>query len=99
MMILSFASKQTGSIGIYGIRFDFSGVAAQYGVNFGHVATSEMALDNNPFYPATKQMHVNSARQVDRGYQRFKEVLCRRNTSRQLHRAAYGRENKLIGSA
>jgi ClpP class serine protease len=69
------SEKKTGSIGIYGIRFDFSGVAARYGVNFGHVATSEMAFQNSPFYPATKQMHVNATRQVDQGYQRFKEVV------------------------
>ena len=50
-------------------------MAARYGVKFGHVATSEMALDKSPFYPVTKQMHVNASRQVDQGYQRFKEVV------------------------
>lgn len=72
-----FASKRTltGSIGVYGVRFDFSGVAAQYRVKFGHISTSDFALSNNIFHPCTKQMHANSSRSVDRAYQRFKEVV------------------------
>ncbi|CAB9522018.1 Putative signal peptide peptidase SppA [Seminavis robusta] len=72
-----FASKNTltGSIGVFAIRLDLSGLAAQYGAKFGHVYTSELALTNNAFYPVTKQMHLNAERYTDRCYQRFKDIV------------------------
>ena len=72
-----FASRSTltGSIGVYGVRFDLSDLAAQYGVKFDHISTSHMALANNVFHPVTKQMHENSKRMIDKAYDEFLGVV------------------------
>lgn len=72
-----FASKKTitGSIGVFGIRPDLSGLAAKYGVNVDHVSSGELAGIYMPFYPMSPKMKRQIATTIDRHYSDFKDIV------------------------
>lgn len=73
-----FCSKKTitGSIGVFGIRMDLTGLAAKYGINVEHVATGDLSGSYMPFYPMSNKMKKNMAGQIDRYYAQFKKVVA-----------------------
>jgi len=73
--IFALPNSITGSIGVYGIKFDATGLAAQYGVNVQHIATGPVSSTYSPFQPLTRKMQDNLSRNVDRVYDYFKEIV------------------------
>lgn len=72
-----FCSKKTitGSIGVFGIRMDLTGLAAKYGVKAEHIPSGELSGTYQPFYPMTHKMKKHLGNQVDRVYSQFKTVV------------------------
>ena len=72
-----FCSKKTitGSIGVFGIRPDLTGLAAKYGVNVDHVASGELAGIYMPFHPMSLKMKKQIATTIDRHYSDFKNIV------------------------
>lgn len=66
----------TGSIGVFMIRFDFRGLAEQYGITFDSVATSELSGCFDPLEPINEEMKENFQNSVDRTYLRFKSLVA-----------------------
>lgn len=66
----------TGSIGVFGIRMDLSGLAKQYGINVEHVTTSDLAGSYNSFYPMTQKMKQLMSEAIDRYYDQFKSIVA-----------------------
>lgn len=73
-----FASKKTvtGSIGVFGIRPDFTDFVARYGITVEHVSASEFSNSLSPFHPMTRKMKENFAQSIDRYYKQFKGVVA-----------------------
>ena len=72
-----FCSKKTitGSIGVFGIRPDLSGLAAKYGVNVDHVASGDLAGIYMPFHSLSPKMKKQIAKTIDRHYSDFKNIV------------------------
>ena len=72
-----FCSKKTitGSIGVFGIRPDLTGLAAKYGIHVDHVASSELAGINMPFHSMSPKMKQQIANTIDRHYSDFKNIV------------------------
>ena len=90
-----FCSKKTitGSVGVFGIRLDLTGLAKQYGINVEHIPSSELSASYSPFAPMGNKMKENFATQVDRWYAQFKNVVAegRNLTEAQVEAIAQGR--------
>ena len=73
-----FSSKKTitGSIGVFGMRVDLTGLAAQYGVNVQSIPAGDLSASYSPFAPMSKKMKQNMAGQIDRYYAQFKNVVA-----------------------
>ena len=72
-----FASDKTltGSIGVFLMRLDLTGLAAKYGIHVQQVAASNMAAALSPFHPMTRKMKQAVVESVDRSYDHFKGVV------------------------
>jgi len=70
-------STLTGSIGVYGIKFDASEAAANYGIRFDSVSSGDHAMTYSIFQPLTKKMEMNQNRNIDRVYSWFKELVSK----------------------
>lgn len=82
--IYALPSTLTGSIGVFGVKFDLSGLAKQYGIRFQCIEAGPHASSGNPFRPMTRSVRANFWRSVDRVYDRFKSVVATgRNMSAQ----------------
>ncbi len=68
-------STLTGSIGVYGIKFDASEAAANYGIRFDSVSSGDHAMTYSIFQPLTKKMEMNQNRNIDRVYSWFKKLV------------------------
>eukprot|EP00977_Amphora_coffeiformis_P013571 scaffold3586_cov164-Amphora_coffeaeformis.AAC.22 len=73
-----FASKKTvtGSIGVFGIRPDFTDFVARYGISCEHVSSGDYSATWTPFHPMTSKMKENFAQSIDRYYKQFKGVVA-----------------------
>ena len=58
------------------MRFDLSAFATKYGVDVRHIGTSDLANMSNMFHPCTEQMESNFARNIDRIYSHFKDIVA-----------------------
>jgi signal peptide peptidase SppA len=72
-----FCSKKTitGSIGVFGIRPDLTGLAAKFGINVDHVASGDLAGIYMPFHPMSSKMKQKIATTIDRHYSDFKNIV------------------------
>jgi len=90
-----FASRKTltGSIGVFGIRADLTGLADKYGVGVQQVAAGDLSAMYSPFHPMTRKMKQNIAGSIDRYYAQFKGVVAegRRMTMEEVEEIAQGR--------
>eukprot|EP00586_Coscinodiscus_wailesii_P001775 CAMPEP_0172491864 /NCGR_PEP_ID=MMETSP1066-20121228/22768_1 /TAXON_ID=671091 /ORGANISM="Coscinodiscus wailesii, Strain CCMP2513" /LENGTH=687 /DNA_ID=CAMNT_0013261131 /DNA_START=174 /DNA_END=2233 /DNA_ORIENTATION=- len=91
--IFALPTTITGSIGVFGIRPDFTELAKRYGINTRHVVLSRNAGMNDPFCPLTAQMKNSLARSVDDVYATFKRVVAegRSLSLEDVERIAQGR--------
>ena len=73
-----FASKKTvtGSIGVFGIRPDFTDFVARYGISCEHISSGDYSATLSPFHPMTRKMKENFAQSIDRYYKQFKGVVA-----------------------
>ena len=73
-----FASKKsiTGSIGVFAVRMDLTGLAKKHGIKVDHVATGPLSGMYSPFHPMTRQMKKMYADSVERSYSQFKNVVA-----------------------
>lgn len=65
----------TGSIGVFGIKLDASGLARSYGVEANFVSSGKHAQTYNSLYPLTKKIKMNLQRNIDKIYDYFKEIV------------------------
>jgi len=91
--IFALPNTFTGSIGVFGIKFDFTGLASQYGVKVQNISNGPLSSCNSLFQPLTKEMEINFRRNVDRIYDYFKEIvsLGRGMTMDEVEAIAQGR--------
>mmetsp|Transcript_45653 Transcript_45653/g.138721 ORF Transcript_45653/g.138721 Transcript_45653/m.138721 type:complete len:581 (-) Transcript_45653:56-1798(-) len=91
--IFALPSTITGSIGVYGIKFDVTDLASQYGVKVQNISTGPLASCNNQFQPLTKKMEENFNRNIDGVYKYFKEIVSfgRHLTLEEVEAIAQGR--------
>jgi signal peptide peptidase SppA len=73
-----FASHKTitGSIGVFGIRADLTGLASKYGVKVQHVPSGDYSAMYSPFYPMSHKMKKSISGTIDRCYDQFKGVVA-----------------------
>lgn len=72
-----FASHKsvTGSIGVFGIRADLTGLTDRYGIKIQHEAAGNLSALYSPFHPMSNKMKKVVSSNVDRYYDQFKEVV------------------------
>ncbi len=70
-------STLTGSIGVYGIKFDASEAAMDYGIRVDSLSSGDHANTYSIFQPLTKKMEMNQNRNIDRCYGWFKELVSK----------------------
>ena len=72
-----FASNKTltGSIGIFGVRADLTGLAKQYGVSSDSIATGELAGLYSSMEPMSRKMQKSLETTIARYYDQFKAVV------------------------
>jgi protease-4 len=66
----------TGSIGVFGIKFDASEFAKSYGVTGDHYPRGSLAAAENPLTPLTPGMKENIVRTVRDYYDYFKAIVA-----------------------
>jgi signal peptide peptidase SppA len=91
--IFSSRKTVTGSIGVFGIRMDLTGLATKYNIKVDHVATGELSGVMSPFVPMSSKMKKTMADTIDRYYDQFKGVVAdgRRMPLNQVECIAQGR--------
>jgi protease-4 len=65
----------TGSIGVFGIKFDATELARSHGVEVDFVSTGSQASAYSIFRPLTKKMKINFERNIEKVYSYFKEIV------------------------
>lgn len=73
--IFALPTTLTGSIGVFGIKFDLSDLARSYGVEVNFVSSGKHASTYDVFHPLTRQMKVNLERNMNKVYSYFKEIV------------------------
>lgn len=75
--IFALPTTLTGSIGVYGIRFDASEAAKKYGIGVDSITSGDYGTMNNMFQPLTKKNKMNQNRNIDRVYLYFKQLVSK----------------------
>jgi protease-4 len=72
-----FASHKTitGSIGVYSLRFDITGLAKQYGINAQHISMGDYSNIHSSLQPLTPKMAKNFQQNAESIYHYFKELV------------------------
>jgi ClpP class serine protease len=65
----------TGSIGIFAVKFDFTGLAKKYGVSVQRITTGPYSGSSHPFQPLTPLVKKKLCHNVDRYYEYFKSIV------------------------
>lgn len=90
-----FASHKTitGSIGVFGVRADLTGLGAKYGVKVQHVASGDLSGEFDAWYPMSRKMKRIYWEGIDRYYEQFKGVVSsgRSMTMDEVENIAQGR--------
>ena len=74
--IFALPNTVTGSIGVFGVKLDFSGFLSQYGITREFISTGTLTASYDPTHPLTKPMKDNFTRNVDRYYDYFKSIVA-----------------------
>ena len=91
--IFGMPTSLTGSIGVFGIRPDFSDYVRRFGINVEHVTTGEHALTNSILHPLTPKIEASINRNIDNTYEWFKKIvgIGRKMTPEEVQEIAEGR--------
>lgn len=73
--IFALPTTLTGSIGVFGIKFDATDLAKSHGVEVNFVSSGKHASTYDVMHPLTKQMKVNIERGMNKVYSYFKEIV------------------------
>lgn len=65
----------TGSIGVYAVKFDLTGLAKKYGISVQHITTGPYSASSNPFLPLNPLVKANYIQSIDRVYDTFKTCV------------------------
>eukprot|EP00547_Thalassionema_nitzschioides_P005287 CAMPEP_0194218784 /NCGR_PEP_ID=MMETSP0156-20130528/24521_1 /TAXON_ID=33649 /ORGANISM="Thalassionema nitzschioides, Strain L26-B" /LENGTH=681 /DNA_ID=CAMNT_0038948251 /DNA_START=150 /DNA_END=2195 /DNA_ORIENTATION=- len=74
--IFALPTTITGSIGVFAVKFDFTGLAKKYGISVDHITSGPHAATYNPFHPLNKLVKMNLSQNVDRTYEHFKSLVA-----------------------
>eukprot|EP00546_Thalassionema_frauenfeldii_P002111 CAMPEP_0178931330 /NCGR_PEP_ID=MMETSP0786-20121207/21855_1 /TAXON_ID=186022 /ORGANISM="Thalassionema frauenfeldii, Strain CCMP 1798" /LENGTH=716 /DNA_ID=CAMNT_0020608205 /DNA_START=288 /DNA_END=2438 /DNA_ORIENTATION=- len=74
--IFALPTTVTGSIGVFAVKFDFSGLGEKYGISVDHITTGPHAATYNAFHPLNKLVKRNLSQNVDRTYEHFKSLVA-----------------------
>lgn len=66
----------TGSIGVYAIKFDLTGLAKKYGISVQHITTGPYSASYDPFSPLNPSVKANYIQSTDRMYDLFKTTVA-----------------------
>ena len=91
--IFALPTTITGSIGVFGVKFDTTGLARDYGVSFEHIGTGEFSASNSLFQPMTPKVEAAFKRKMNETYDGFKAIVASgRNLSlKEVEARAQGR--------
>jgi len=92
--IFALPTTLTGSIGVFGIKFDATGLGRRHGIEVEHVTSGgKHSLTYNAFAPLTNAVRKNLLRNMDRIYSYFKEIVAenRNMTLKEVEAIAQGR--------
>lgn len=73
--IFALPTTITGSIGVFAIKFDFTGLAKKYGISVQHITTGPYSASSHPFQPLNPLVKKNFSHSVDRYYDYFKTLV------------------------
>ena len=73
--IFALPTTITGSIGVFAIKFDFTGLAKKYGISVQHITTGPYSASYHPFQPLNPLVKYNFSQNVDRYYLYFKSIV------------------------
>jgi protease-4 len=74
--IFALPTTVTGSIGVFGIKFDLTGLAKKYGISVQHITTGPYSASYHPFQPLNQLVKNNLSQNVDRYYDYFKSIVA-----------------------
>lgn len=74
--IFALPTTITGSIGVFAIKFDLTGLAKQYGISVKHTTTGPYSASFHPFKPLNSLVKTNLNNNVDRYYDYFKSIVA-----------------------
>ena len=91
--IFALPTTLTGSIGVFGIKFDATELARSYGVQVNFVSSGKHASSYDIFHPLTRPMRGNFERNTDTVYSYFKKIVAegRKLPIEDVERLARGR--------
>ena len=91
--IFALPTTITGSIGVFGVKFDATGLARDYGVSVEHIGTGEFSASNSLFQPMTPKVEAAFKRKMNETYDGFKAIVASgRNLSlKEVEARAQGR--------
>jgi len=73
--IFAMPTTITGSIGVFGVKLDFSNFFSRYGVNFGQLNLGPHSNSLSLVSPMTRKVEQNMNRNVDNIYKVFKTIV------------------------
>lgn len=73
--IFALPTTITGSIGVFGIKFDATGLARDYGVNVEHIGSGPFTASNSIFQPMTPKVEAALRLRMNRTYDTFKGIV------------------------
>jgi signal peptide peptidase SppA len=73
--IFALPTTITGSIGVFAVKFDLTGLAKKYGISVQHITTGPYSASYHPFQPLNPLVKNNFSREVDRLYDYFKSIV------------------------
>lgn len=74
--IFALPTTITGSIGVFAIKFDLTGLAKKYGISVKHTTTGPYSASFHPFKPLNSLVKTNLNNNVDRYYDYFKSIVA-----------------------
>lgn len=73
--IFALPTTITGSIGVFGIQFDATRLARDYGVKVEHVGSGPFSASNSVFQPMTAKVEESLRRRMNMTYDTFRGIV------------------------
>ena len=74
--IFALPTTITGSIGVFGVKFDATSLARDYGVSVEHIGIGEFSASNSMFHPMTPKVEAAFKRKMNEIYDGFKGIVA-----------------------